>query len=155
MMAVRKMGLRMGKETKKDSLIIECQVCWCPCISERGLLNAWQGSSLGYFTTQWLNEFHWSARGESAEDWLNEPKKRREKLPYPPVKIVFPTKKTVQESAAGELVSSQFGRGLSGFLKPFPLFRVEVLSSAGGDSGQGKISRETIFSILKVRAAQH
>jgi len=71
------------------------------------------------------------------------------------VKIVFPTKKTVQESAAGELVSSQFGRGLSGFLNPFPLFRVEVLSSVGGDSGQGKISQETIFSILKVRAAQH
>jgi len=70
------------------------------------LFNPWQSSSLGNYTTQWLNEFHWSARGKSAEDWLNEPKKRREKLLYPPVKIVFPTKKTVQESAAGELVSS-------------------------------------------------
>lgn len=64
----------------------------------------WQGSSLGSYTTQWINEFHWSARGESAEDWLDESKKRREKVPYPPVKVIFPTKKTVQESALGEQV---------------------------------------------------
>lgn len=63
-----------------------------------------QGSSLGNYTTQWLNEFHWSARGESAEDWLDEPKKRREKLPLPPVNIVFPTKATVQKSQLGEQV---------------------------------------------------
>lgn len=85
MMAVRKMGLRTGKGLGKDNLVIECQ-----------------GSSLGNFTTQWLNEFHWSARGESAEDWLDEPKRRREKLAFPPVKIVFPTKQTVRESAGGE-----------------------------------------------------
>ncbi|KAF9461346.1 tyrosyl-DNA phosphodiesterase-domain-containing protein [Collybia nuda] len=61
-----------------------------------------QGSSLGNYTTQWLNEFHWSARGESAEDWLDEPKKRREKLPFPSVKVVFPTRATVQKSQLGE-----------------------------------------------------
>ncbi|KAF9449699.1 phospholipase D/nuclease [Macrolepiota fuliginosa MF-IS2] len=85
MMAVRKMGLRTGKGPRNDNLIIECQ-----------------GSSLGSYTTQWMNEFHWSARGESAEDWLDEPKRRREKLPFPPVKVVFPTKRTVQASALGE-----------------------------------------------------
>ncbi|KXN83273.1 Tyrosyl-DNA phosphodiesterase 1, partial [Leucoagaricus sp. SymC.cos] len=85
MMAVRKIGLRMGKGLGKDNLLIECQ-----------------GSSIGNFTTQWLNEFHWSAKGESAEDWLDEPKRRRERLEFPPVKIIFPTKKTVQESALGE-----------------------------------------------------
>ena len=63
-----------------------------------------QGSSLGVYTTQWLNEFHWSARGESAEDWLDEPRKHRERLPYPPIKLIFPTKKTVQQSKLGEQV---------------------------------------------------
>ena len=53
-----------------------------------------------------MNEFYWSARGESAEDWLDEPKKRREKLLYPSVKIVFPTGRTVRESKLGEPVSS-------------------------------------------------
>lgn len=55
-----------------------------------------------------MNEFYWSTRGESAEDWLDEQKKRREKLPYPPVRVVFPTKKTVQASALGEPVSNSF-----------------------------------------------
>ncbi|KAF8626688.1 hypothetical protein AX15_004772 [Amanita polypyramis BW_CC] len=82
MKAIRNMGLRTGNG---HTAVLECQ-----------------GSSLGHYTTQWMNEFHWSARGETAEDWLDEPKKRREKLPYPPIKIVFPTKKIVQESALGE-----------------------------------------------------
>ncbi|KAJ3548645.1 hypothetical protein NMY22_g1191 [Coprinellus aureogranulatus] len=60
------------------------------------------GSSLGNYTTQWLNEFHWSARGESAEDWLGDKKRKREQLPLPPIKVVFPTKATVQASAGGE-----------------------------------------------------
>ena len=68
------------------------------------LIVNWQGSSMGNYTTQWLNEFHWSARGESAEDWLDKSKKAREKLPYPAIKIVFPTKATVQASALGEQV---------------------------------------------------
>lgn len=63
-----------------------------------------QGSSLGSYTPQWLNEFHWSARGESAEDWLDKTKKSREKLPFPSVKIVFPSKATVKSSAMGEQV---------------------------------------------------
>lgn len=51
-----------------------------------------------------MNEFHWSARGESAESWLDHPKKSREKQPYPPIKVIFPTKAAVRESAAGEKV---------------------------------------------------
>ncbi|KAF8961659.1 tyrosyl-DNA phosphodiesterase-domain-containing protein [Flammula alnicola] len=85
MSAVRKLGMRTGAGKRAKDLVLECQ-----------------GSSLGIYTTQWLNEFHWSARGESAEDWLDQSKKSREKLPYPPVKVVFPTKATVQESALGE-----------------------------------------------------
>ncbi|PPR00298.1 hypothetical protein CVT24_004588 [Panaeolus cyanescens] len=84
MMAIRQLGMRTHKGVHKG-LLLECQ-----------------GSSLGTYTTQWLNEFHYSARGESAEDWLNKSKKSRESLPLPPVKIVFPTNATVKESAGGE-----------------------------------------------------
>jgi len=84
MKVVRLMGMRTEKGKGKE-VVLECQ-----------------GSSIGIYTTQWLNEFHWSARGESAQDWLDEPKKRREQLPYPPIKLVFPTKATVQQTALGE-----------------------------------------------------
>ncbi|KAF8547998.1 phospholipase D/nuclease [Imleria badia] len=85
MKAVRDLGLRTGKGKAARELVLECQ-----------------GSSIGTYSTQWLNEFHWSARGESAEDWLDEPKTRRSKLPWPPVKIVFPSLKTVRASILGE-----------------------------------------------------
>jgi len=85
MSAVRKLGMRTGKSNQAKTLLLECQ-----------------GSSIGIYTTQWLNEFHLSARGESAEDWLDRPKKTREKLPYPPVHLIYPTKTTVQESTLGE-----------------------------------------------------
>ncbi|KAG2115559.1 hypothetical protein BD769DRAFT_1391218 [Suillus cothurnatus] len=57
------------------------------------------GSSIG---SQWINEFYWSARGESAEDWLDELQSKRAKLSWPPVKIVFPSLKTVRDSVPGE-----------------------------------------------------
>ncbi|KAF8064419.1 tyrosyl-DNA phosphodiesterase-domain-containing protein [Lyophyllum atratum] len=85
MQLVRNMGLRTGKGRGSKDITLECQ-----------------GSSIGIYTTQWMNEFHWSARGESAEDWLDEPKKKREKLPYPSAKVVYPTKATVQQSRLGE-----------------------------------------------------
>ncbi|KAF8128029.1 hypothetical protein EV363DRAFT_452845 [Boletus edulis] len=85
MKAVRDLGLRTGKGKAARDLVLECQ-----------------GSSIGTYSTQWLNEFHWSARGESAEDWLDEPKSRRSKLPWPPVKIIFPSLKTVRASVLGE-----------------------------------------------------
>ncbi|KAF8810438.1 phospholipase D/nuclease [Phlegmacium glaucopus] len=85
MMAVRKLGMRTGTTKNAKDLLLE-----------------YQGSSTGGYTTQWLNEFHWSARGESAEAWLDDSKISRERLPYPPVKIVFPTNATVKASAEGE-----------------------------------------------------
>lgn len=103
MMAVREMAMRTGKGKAKE-LILECQVGSPLCFRVFDNVLFGQGSSLGIYTTQWMNEFYWSARGESAEDWLDEPKKRREKLPYPPIKIIFPSKRTVQESALGEKV---------------------------------------------------
>lgn len=64
-----------------------------------------QGSSIGSYTTQWINEFYHSAKGESAEDWLDKAKSRREKLPYPvEVKVLFPTLATVRSSQHGERV---------------------------------------------------
>ncbi|KAF9235416.1 hypothetical protein BU15DRAFT_89583 [Melanogaster broomeanus] len=85
MKAVRDLGLRTGKGRAAKELTIECQ-----------------GSSIGTYSTQWLNEFHWSARGESADDWLDEPKTRRAKLSWPAVKILFPSLKTVRASVLGE-----------------------------------------------------
>ncbi|EKM76167.1 hypothetical protein AGABI1DRAFT_45345 [Agaricus bisporus var. burnettii JB137-S8] len=116
MMAIRTMGLRPSRGLGKGNMIIECQ-----------------GSSLGNFTTQWLNEFHWSARGESAEDWLDEPKRRREKLPYPSVRILFPTKKIVQESASGEPGGGTiFCRRKQWAAKNFPRDKFYVSKSKAG-----------------------
>ncbi|KAI6046605.1 tyrosyl-DNA phosphodiesterase-domain-containing protein [Pisolithus marmoratus] len=85
MKALRDLGLRTGKGKAAKALAIECQ-----------------GSSIGTYSTQWLNEFYYSARGESAEDWLDEPKTRRTKLPWPPVKILFPSLRTVKGTVLGE-----------------------------------------------------
>ncbi|KAH9929332.1 tyrosyl-DNA phosphodiesterase-domain-containing protein [Fomitopsis serialis] len=61
-----------------------------------------QGSSIGSYSTQWMNEFHCSARGESAQTWLDVSKARRAKLPYPPIKVLFPTAQYVHESVLGD-----------------------------------------------------
>ncbi|EGN94780.1 hypothetical protein SERLA73DRAFT_171190 [Serpula lacrymans var. lacrymans S7.3] len=117
MKAIRDMGLRTGKGKAAKDLVIECQ-----------------GSSIGTYSTQWMNEFHWSARGESAEDWLDEPKTRRAKLPYPAVKIVFPSLKTVQTSVLGEPGGgTMFCRGVqwNGAKFPRQLFH-DSNSTAGG-----------------------
>ncbi|THH28564.1 hypothetical protein EUX98_g5632 [Antrodiella citrinella] len=82
MKALRDMGARTGKDRE---LTLECQ-----------------GSSIGAYSTQWTNEFYCSAQGESAETWLDQPRSRRMKLPYPPLRILFPSRKTVRESALGE-----------------------------------------------------
>ena len=100
MKAVQDLDLRPppGKE-----LHLECQVSSSP---GRKLLssNLAQGSSIGAYTTQWTNELHCSARGESAEKWLDTNRKRREQLPYPPLKIIFPSLQTVRQSVLGEPV---------------------------------------------------
>ncbi|KAI0743057.1 tyrosyl-DNA phosphodiesterase-domain-containing protein [Daedaleopsis nitida] len=76
----------MGGATPADKeLVLECQ-----------------GSSIGTYSTQWLNEFYCSARGESAQGWLDKSKASRTKLPFPPVKILFPSAQYVRESALGE-----------------------------------------------------
>ncbi|KAI6032432.1 hypothetical protein EDC04DRAFT_2605178 [Pisolithus marmoratus] len=51
--ALRDFGLRTGKGKAAKEPAIECQ-----------------GSSIGTYSTRWLNEFYYSTRGESAEDWL-------------------------------------------------------------------------------------
>ncbi|KAG2127426.1 hypothetical protein BD769DRAFT_1460497 [Suillus cothurnatus] len=48
------------------------------------------------------SQFYWSARGESAENWLDELKSRHAKLSWLPVKTVFPSLKTVHDSVLGE-----------------------------------------------------
>ncbi|KAI0633159.1 phospholipase D/nuclease [Trametes polyzona] len=62
-----------------------------------------QGSSIGNYSSTWINEFYHSARGESTQNWLDMPKTRRTKVPYPTsIKILFPTGQYVRESALGE-----------------------------------------------------
>ncbi|KAL0567808.1 hypothetical protein V5O48_014189 [Marasmius crinis-equi] len=87
MKSILDLGLRTGIDPNAKSLQLE-----------------YQGSSIGQYTTQWLNEFFWSCRGESAAAWLDEPKSKRQKLPYPEpesMKILFPSKETVQGSLGG------------------------------------------------------
>ncbi|TDL27098.1 phospholipase D/nuclease [Rickenella mellea] len=81
MKAVRDVNARAGRDRE---VVLECQ-----------------GSSIGTYSTQWMNEFHHSARGDSAEDWLDGPRARRAKLPQPPIKIIFPSLQTVKSSVLG------------------------------------------------------
>ena len=81
-----------GKTPSSKELVLECQ-----------------GSSVGNYSTQWLNEFYCSARGESAQTWLDKPKARRAKLPLPPIRILFPTAQYVRESVLGEQVRAPQG----------------------------------------------
>ncbi|KAF9491900.1 phospholipase D/nuclease [Pleurotus eryngii] len=81
MMAVRKLGL----SKRSSGMTLECQ-----------------GSSIGHYTTQWMNEFYLSATGQSTEKWLDQTKRKREALSYPPIKIIFPSLKTVRATVMGE-----------------------------------------------------
>ncbi|KDQ27470.1 hypothetical protein PLEOSDRAFT_51208 [Pleurotus ostreatus PC15] len=81
MMAVRKLGL----SKRSSGMTLECQ-----------------GSSIGHYTTQWLNEFYLSSTGQSTEKFLDQTKRKRETLPYPPIKIIFPSLKTVRATVMGE-----------------------------------------------------
>ncbi|KAL1748877.1 tyrosyl-DNA phosphodiesterase-domain-containing protein [Schizophyllum fasciatum] len=81
MKAVRNMGLAVG-----DGKVLEVEC---------------QGSSIGRCTSVWINEMYASMRGQSARDWLDASRKRREATPLPPVKVVYPTKATVHATAWG------------------------------------------------------
>ncbi|KAJ3720968.1 hypothetical protein C8R42DRAFT_73493 [Lentinula raphanica] len=86
MKAVRDMGFRTGRWSREKNLDLE-----------------YQGSSIGSYTTQWVNEFYHSAKGKSAEDWLDKPKRIRERLLYPTgLKVLYPTLETVRSSQYGE-----------------------------------------------------
>ncbi|KAI6021080.1 hypothetical protein EDC04DRAFT_2575753 [Pisolithus marmoratus] len=85
MKTLRDFGLRTGKGKATKELSVECQ-----------------GSSIGTYSTRWLNVFYYSARGESAEHCLDEPKARRTKLPWPPVQILFPSLCTVKGTVLSE-----------------------------------------------------
>ncbi|PAV15621.1 phospholipase D nuclease [Pyrrhoderma noxium] len=61
----------------------------------------YQGSSIGSYTKKWMNEFYCSARGISARSWLDESKKQRKMLSWPPIKIIFPSLQTVEDSISG------------------------------------------------------
>ncbi|KAI6041821.1 tyrosyl-DNA phosphodiesterase-domain-containing protein [Pisolithus marmoratus] len=111
MKALRDLGLQTGTGRAAKELVIE-----------------YQGSSIGNYSTQWLNEFYYSARGESAEDWLCEAKARRFNLPWPPIKILLP------ECTHGQGRSTPFS---------VPIF-FKASSSAASVKGNGKSNAEPI-----------
>lgn len=96
------------------------------------LIKSAQGSSIGSYSTQWMNEFYCSAKGESAESWLDDSRAKRMKLPYPPMKILYPSLRTVKDSVLGELV--RFFCISRALLRRSPGWRDHVLSkvSVGG-----------------------
>ena len=73
-----------GKRKNDTELVLECQ-----------------GSSIGQYTTQWLNEIYSSCAGISPEKWIHRSKKSRESLPFPNIKILFPSLRTVENSILG------------------------------------------------------
>ena len=123
----------MGGATPEDKeLVLECQ-----------------GSSVGKYSSQWLNEFHHSARGLRA--WLDVPKARRAKAPLPGIKILFPTAQYVRESRLGEAVRVRFCAG-------FRYMRVVLTErrgcgrravgrcGAGASSGRARTFRGSCFT---------
>lgn len=53
-----------------------------------------------------MNEFFCSARGESATTWLDKTKYKRSKLPWPAVKLAYPSHQTVMDSVSGFRVNA-------------------------------------------------
>ncbi|EJD52434.1 phospholipase D/nuclease [Auricularia subglabra TFB-10046 SS5] len=67
------------------------------------LLLECQGSSIGQYTRRWTHQFYRSARGEPSEkfSWIAK-QSAFDNLPYPPIKIIFPSLRTVEESVLGK-----------------------------------------------------
>ncbi|KAH8822703.1 tyrosyl-DNA phosphodiesterase-domain-containing protein [Flagelloscypha sp. PMI_526] len=71
---------------------------------EREVTAECQGSSLGIYSSSWLNEMYLSLCGKSPQKWLDMSKKRKDAMGVPQdVKILFPTKKRVSETTAKDL----------------------------------------------------
>ncbi|PVG00678.1 phospholipase D/nuclease [Serendipita vermifera] len=60
-----------------------------------------QGSSIGTYSAQWLQEMYSTFSGISPEKWLDKSKASRAKLPTPPIRILFPSLQTVRDSVLG------------------------------------------------------
>lgn len=61
---------------------------------------------------KWIKEFYHSARGADAQNWLRKSgRSKSDNLPWPGnrMKVLFPSKKTVQGSVLGEPVCDQWG----------------------------------------------
>ncbi|KZT57698.1 phospholipase D/nuclease [Calocera cornea HHB12733] len=68
----------------------------------------YQGSSVGNYTTQYLNEFYKSGCGISPQSWLDIPKSKLKAQSWPPVQIVYPSLRTVDNTALGRLGAGSF-----------------------------------------------
>ena len=98
-----------------------------------------------------MNEFHCSSRGESAKNWLDNSKASRAKLPWPPVKIIFPSLQTVKNTVLGVPVGCvYFGFGTGVGLITLNFIREVGRYSVGKPSGKQPSSLGSYSTILTV-----
>lgn len=143
-------GFKATKKEKKSPFELECQVsAYIFSVDESRINDNAQGSSIGSYTTQWLNEFYWSACGGSAEDWLDIKKKERGEQELPPMKIVYPTDGTVVKSVLGPGVSYPVSSDSNLFSNAND--RAEERCSAENDSGMDRFSPGSSSMIRRVR----
>lgn len=80
--------------------------------------------------------------------WLDKSRAARSMLPYPSINIIYPSKRTVQESVLGEQVAyflSQLTRVVDHFLSSVGASSVESFN------GTLPMLRETIFTTPKAK----
>ena len=94
-----------------------------------------------------MNEIFCSCRGESATTWLDKPKTQRSKLPWPAVKILYPSYQTVKDSHLGFPVSASLCIGIKGDCYKLYMHREAELCSAAGINGKRRISLASSFMI--------
>ncbi|KZO91532.1 phospholipase D/nuclease [Calocera viscosa TUFC12733] len=68
----------------------------------------YQGSSVGNYTTQYLNEFYKSGYGIPPQSWLDTAKSKLKAQAWPPVQIVYPSLQTVDSTILGRLGAGSF-----------------------------------------------
>jgi hypothetical protein len=121
-------------------LLTHIRIFFIPCL---------KGSSIGSYTTQWLNEFYRSAIGREDERWLDLPLKRRKQQEWPSVKIVYPSLQTVQASILGPPVCPSHPKMFEVAVQKASV-RVEEQSSVGEANGMLRLSLGISFMIPTV-----
>ncbi|KAF9018800.1 phospholipase D/nuclease [Hymenopellis radicata] len=97
-------------------------------------------SSLGSFSTAWLNEFYNSALGQSASDYLSVKGARNKRPMVGSIDVVFPTKVTIMGSALGPAGAATIccqrkqWEGFKTLIGPNSKFHLRDSKSRGGNN---------------------